>query len=88
MNYDYQILKTNEETCIEETVYKIKRSADFTGDILITFDDWSCLSTVTNKIGEPGIKVIEMELSDDHDIRLNARKELNTNTNPFEIENF
>lgn len=87
MNYDYQILKSNKETCLEETVYRIKRSANYTGDFTLTMDDWSCLSTVSNNVGEPGIKTIHMELSDENNIEISVTKELNTNTNPFELRN-
>ncbi len=87
MNYDYQILKTNKETCIEETIYRVKRSVDYTGEFTLAIDDWSCISTVTNVVGEPGIKEIFMELTDSNGTVINVNKELNTNINPFELSN-
>jgi len=90
MNYDYQILETNMETCLEESVYKIKWEVDYTGAFTIDMGDWSCTSTVTNKdpILEPGIKIIEIEITDSvNNIQRNVSKELNSNTNPFELKN-
>lgn len=87
MNYDYQILKNNSETCLEESIYKIKWNPTYTGDITIEMEDWSCVSTITDKDGEPGIKIINMELLDSNNITISVAKELNTNTNPFELSN-
>jgi hypothetical protein len=88
MNYDYQILETNAQTCLEESVYKIKWEVDYTGTFTIDMTDWSCTSTVTNKDLEPGVKTIELELLDkDSNITKSIVKELNSNTNPFELKN-
>ena len=90
MTDDYQILSTNMQTCLEESVYKIKWELDYTGTYTIDMGDWSCTSTITNKdpILEPGIKVIEMELTDSiNNIQKNVTKELNSNINPFELKN-
>jgi hypothetical protein len=88
MNYDYQILEANAQTCLEETVYKIKWGVDYTGTFTIDMEDWSCVSTVTNKDGEPGVKTIEMELTDkNNNVEKSIVKELNINSNPFELKN-
>ncbi len=88
MNYDYQILQTNAETCLEESVYKIKWGVDYTGTFTIDMEDWSCTSTVTNKDLEPAIKVIEMDLTDkNNSVQKHVIKELNINSNPFELKN-
>lgn len=88
MNYDYQILQTNAETCLEESVYKIKWGVDYTGTFTIDMEDWSCTSTVTNKDLEPAIKVIEMDLTDkNNSAQKHVVKELNINSNPFELKN-
>ncbi len=87
MNYDYQILGINAETCLEESVYRIRWNVDYTGEFTLAMDDWTCISTVSNKIDEPGIKIIEMELSDSNNIQKFVSKELNSNTNPFELSN-
>lgn len=87
MNYDYQILKGNSETCLEEAVYKIKRGGTYTGTFNISMDNWSCSVIVSNKVGSPGIKVIDISSSDINDIKFSTTKELNINTEPFEISN-
>jgi hypothetical protein len=87
MNYDYELLKLNGETCLEESVYKLKWNPNFTGTITVDIDDWYCISEITNKTGEPGIKIIDMSLSDLNDIDINIIKEVNTNTNPYELTN-
>jgi hypothetical protein len=87
MEYDYQILSANSQTCLEESVYKIKWNPSFTGTVTVDIDDWYCISDITDKTGEPGVKIIDMQLSDLNDIEINIVKELNTNTNPFELSN-
>lgn len=87
MNYDYQILKSNSETCIEESVYKIKRNPTYTGTFEISKDNWSCIIGIANKIDNPGFKIIIIEASDSNSIKLVVKKELNININPFEISN-
>lgn len=87
MNYDYEILKTNSETCLEEAVYRIKRSKAFTGTFDLTMDNWSCTVTVIDKVGFTGIKVINILATDDNNISITNNKELNINTDPFELSN-
>ena len=87
MNYDNQILRINAETCLEESVYRIKRSSNYTGQFSITMETWSCTVTVTNKDGEPGIKTIDVLALDGNNIKVHLSKQLNTNSNPFELSN-
>ncbi len=87
MNYDYQILKSNSETCLEEAVYKIRRGQTYVGEFDVSMDNWVCNITVQNKSGFPGIKVVHILATDDNDISLENDIELNTNTDPFEISN-
>ncbi len=87
MNYDYQILKSNSETCLEETVYKIKKERTYTGTFNISMDSWTCEITVTDKTGFTGIKIIEITASDTNSSSLSSYKELNINTDPFELSN-
>lgn len=87
MNYDYQILRSNSETCLEEAVYKIKRGRTYTGTFNIAMDNWSCNVIVSNKVGSPGIKLIDISSSDTNSVQFKTTKELNINTDPFEISN-
>lgn len=87
MNYDYEILRTNSETCLEEAVYRIKRSHSFTGSFDIAMDNWSCTVTIGDKAGSPGIKTINILTSDTNGITITNNKELNINVDPFEISN-
>lgn len=88
MNYDYQILNINMQTCLEETVYKIKWEVDYTGDFTMDMGDWTCTSSVTNKDLEPDIKIIEMQLTDSiNNVQKTVIKEININSNPFELTN-
>jgi hypothetical protein len=57
------------------------------GTLNIDRGDWSCTSTVTNKSGETGVKIIDMQLTDESGVSINISKELNSNTNPFELSN-
>jgi hypothetical protein len=90
MNYDYQILDTALDSCLEETVYRIKWEVDYTGEFVMDMIDYSCTSTVSNKdpILEPGIKIVEIEVTDPiNSIERSITKELNSNINPFELKN-
>jgi hypothetical protein len=87
MSYDYQILQSNSETCLEETVYKLKRNREYIGEYNISMDTWNCDIEVSNKIDNPGIKVIRIESTDENGTYLLINKELNMNTDPFEISN-
>lgn len=87
MNYDYQILNSNTETCLEEAVYIIKRNPTYVDTFIVAMDNWSCEIQVVNKTGFPGVKIIDIEASDSNGIYVNTTKELNTNTDPFEISN-
>jgi hypothetical protein len=87
MNYDYQILRSNSETCLEEAVYKIKRGRTYTGTFNIAMDNWSCNVIVSNKVGSPGIKLIDISSSDTNSVQFKTTKELNINSEPFEISN-
>lgn len=85
MNYDYQILKTNTESCLEESIYRIKRSSNYTGQFEISMETFSCTVTIENKIGSDGIKIIRIESRDNNGINIDITKELNSNTDPFEL---
>ena len=87
MNYDYQILRSNSETCLEEAVYKIKRGGTYTGTFTLSMDNWSCDVVVSDKVGFPGIKIIEINSSDSNSVKFSTTKELNINVDPFEISN-
>jgi hypothetical protein len=88
MTYDSNILESNAETCLEETVYKIKRERTYTGVFNINMDDWSCTIDVTDKVGFTGVKIINIEAVDTiNGITTFTEKELNINTDPFEISN-
>lgn len=87
MNYDYQVLKSNTETCLEESVYIIKRNPTYSNTFNLAMDNWSCTITISDKSGYPGVKIITINAEDTNDIHINFSKELNTNTDPFEITN-
>jgi hypothetical protein len=87
MSYDYETLRSNSETCLEEAVYKIKRGGTYTGSFNLSMDNWNCTVTVTDKVGFPGIKVIDISSTDTNDTQYNTTKELNINTDPFELSN-
>ena len=87
MNYDYEVLRTNSESCLEEAVYRIKRGGTFVGTFDLTMDNWSCSVTVTDKEGVPGIKTIYILATDNNGISITNSKELNINVDPFELSN-
>jgi hypothetical protein len=87
MNYDYEILRTNSETCLEEAVYRIKRGGTFVGTFDLTMGNWSCSVTVVDKSGFPGVKVINILATDDNGVSITNSKELNINVDPFELSN-
>ena len=70
MSYDYEILRSNSETCLEEAVYRIKRGGTFVGTFDISMDNWSCSVTVGDKDGFPGVKVIHILATDGNGISL------------------
>ena len=65
-----------------------KKNPTYTGTFNISMDTWSCDIEVTNKVGNPGIKIVRIESTDENDSYLLTNKELNMNTDPFEISNF
>jgi len=87
MNYDSQILRTNAETCLEETVYMIKRNPSFTGIFQINQTNWNCNVDIQNKIGFSGVKIMTIVTTDNNNTKLTLKRELNTSTNPFELTN-
>ncbi len=87
MNYDSQILRTNAETCLEEAVYMIKRNPSFTGIFAINQTGWNCNVEIQNKIGFSGVKIMTIVTTDINNTKLTLKRELNTNTNPFELTN-
>lgn len=87
MNYDYQILDSNTETCLEEAVYIIKRNPTYENTFVLSMDNWSCNVTVTNKVGFTQVKVIDIQATDSNGISIHTVKELNISTDPFEISN-
>lgn len=87
MQYDYNILEINAESCLEESVYKIKKNRAFTGSFVITRTDWNCTSIISDKTGHLGVKIIEVAATDENENHVKISKELNTNTDPFEISN-
>lgn len=87
MNYDYQLLTAKKETCLEESIYRIKRNPNYQGGLLIEVDDWVCSSTVLDVEGQVGLKEISLELSNSNNIVVGTTKILNTNVNPFELSN-
>jgi len=88
MTYDLNILESNSETCLEETVYKIKRNRTYTGTFDLSMNDWICTIDVADKVDYPGVKIINIEAQDTiNGIYTFTEKELNINTDPFEISN-
>jgi len=87
MQYDYNILEINAESCLEESVYKIKKNRAFTGTFTITRTDWNCTSVISDKPDNFGVKIIQITAVDQNENHVKMTKELNTNTDPFEISN-
>lgn len=87
MTYDSHILKTHSETCLEEAVYKVKRNISYTGTYTLSLENWSCDIEIEDKVGNPGFKIITIEATDDIGTYIFTEKELNINTDPFEISN-
>lgn len=87
MTYDSNLLQINAETCLEESVYKLKRDHLFTGVFTMTQTGWSCEAIIADKVGEPGVKLMSITATDDSDNYVNIQKELNISTDPFEISN-
>ena len=48
MRFDYNILELNAETCLEESVRKIKFNPQYTGTLNFSLTGWSCEVTVQN----------------------------------------
>jgi len=86
-NYDSQVLRVNSQTCIEESIYKIKRSISFTGVLNISKENWSCVINISDKQGYTGIKILDISVEDINNTKLSLKKELDTNTNPFTLKN-
>ena len=87
MNYDSKRLEINSETCLEESVYRIKRNPSYTGEYVITLSEWTCTIDVQDKEGFPGEKILDIQSSDQNGIKVNLLKELNTNVNPYTLKN-
>ncbi len=87
MQYDYNILEINAETCLEESVYKIKKNRSISDTFTITKPEWSCTCQISDKPENFGVKTIGIIATDQNSNHVTLSKELNTNTDPFEISN-
>jgi len=87
MTYDYNILELNAETCLEETVRKIKFNPQYTGTLIFEMTGWNCEATIQNIPLKTGFKLLNIIANDQLNNVVSINKELNTNTDPFEISN-
>ena len=87
ITFDHNLLEINAETCLEESVVKIKREPTFTGVYIVTQPTWSCESNILDKTGETGIKLIDIKATDNNGNFVSLKKQLNISTDPFEISN-
>jgi hypothetical protein len=87
LEFDHNMLEVNAESCLEESVRKIKFNILFEGTLVINQPTWTCNSVITNKPGVSGVKIINIQASDENENVVLLNKELNTNTDPFEISN-
>lgn len=87
MRFDYNVLELNAETCLEEAVRKLKFNPQYTGTLNFNLTGWSCKVTVQNVPTKTGFKLLNIVASDELGNVVSINKELNTNTDPFEISN-
>jgi hypothetical protein len=87
LEFDHNMLEVNAESCLEESVRKIKFNILFEGTLVINQPTWTCNSVISNKPGVSGVKTINIQASDENENVVLLNKELNTNTDPFEISN-
>lgn len=87
VNYDWQVLTTYSETCLEESMYKLVLDESYTGEFSITQEDWACTANITNIVGEDGFKLITMETSNPEGINISIQKKVDTNCDPFKLYN-
>lgn len=87
MKYDYNVLELNAETCLEEAVRKIKFNPQYTGILNFNLTGWSCEVNVQNVPTKTGFKELNIVANDELNNVVIINKELNTNTDPFEISN-
>ena len=87
MRFDYNILELNAETCLEESVRKIKFNPQYTGILNFNLTGWTCEVTVQNIPLKAGFKELNIVANDELNNVVTINKELNTNTDPFEISN-
>jgi hypothetical protein len=87
LEFDHNMLEVNAESCLEESVRKIKFNILFEGTLIVEQPTWTCHSVISNKPGVSGVKIINIQASDENENVVLLNKELNTNTDPFEISN-
>ncbi len=87
LEFDHNMLEVNAESCLEESVRKIKFNILFEGTLIVEQTTWTCNSVISNKPGVSGVKIINIQASDGNQNVVLLEKELNTNTDPFEISN-
>ncbi|HHX99576.1 TPA: hypothetical protein GX533_02795 [Candidatus Dojkabacteria bacterium] len=87
LEFDHNMLEVNAESCLEESVRKIKFNILFEGTLIVEQPTWTCNSVISNKPGVSGVKIINIQASDGNQNVVLLNKELNTNTDPFEISN-
>ena len=87
LEFDHNMLEVNAESCLEESVRKIKFNILFEGTLIVEQPTWTCNSVISNKPGVSGVKIINIQASDENENVVLLNKELNTNTDPFEISN-
>jgi hypothetical protein len=83
LSIDYTEAQIHIDTCIEESVQRLKYLPTFTGEITVDFDNGSCRSTISDG-AQPGIKLVEMESSSGEAMYMKSIS-VDTTDYPFEV---
>lgn len=76
------LAKIRSRACLEEGLYRIKQDPLYIGTVTLTFADGDCDAVVTDSVGNPGIKILDID-STIEEFGYSSQKAVDTNADPI-----
>jgi hypothetical protein len=85
-NMMYELNSMRSDSCIEESMHRIKYNPSFTGTVTITFEDGNCQSVVSIDPVDPNIRILALTAQID-DYYFSITKKADISQSPIYIFN-
>lgn len=85
-NMMYELNSMRSDSCIEESMHRIKYNPNFTGTVSITFSNGNCESIVSIDPGNPNIRILALTAQTD-DYYFSITKKADISQSPIYIFN-